>query len=246
MARYRRIRRYGAPAIALHWAAALGIAFLFIHGLAMMRIEESERLRFLNLHRSVGCVVFVLILVRIYWRATHPPPRFRMPPVQEWVAHYVHLLIYGLLVANGCGGVIGWVASGDPVVFFGYEIRGEQQPSVGLARMCLLLGFATSRALLVVVALHALAAVKHHVIDRDRLLHRMWPGRTILLTIAEALPRRVPRRRRDREAASAREAAKFGERLARRRQGLVPFPRSTQSQTRARGHLKLPSDGIGR
>ena len=32
-------------------------------------------------------------------------------------------------------------------------------------------------ALLVVVAAHVLAALKHHFIDRDGLLHRMWFGR---------------------------------------------------------------------
>jgi cytochrome b561 len=27
------------------------------------------------------------------------------------------------------------------------------------------------------VAVHVAAALKHHFIDRDGLLHRMWPGR---------------------------------------------------------------------
>lgn len=36
---------------------------------------------------------------------------------------------------------------------------------------------ALAYTLAALVALHALAALKHHWIDRDGLLLRMWPGR---------------------------------------------------------------------
>ena len=183
MKAYRRVRRYGRVAIALHWLVAAGIAFLFIHGFRMMHVAGPDRLSAFNLHRSVGVVVFALVLVRIWWRATHPPPHFRMPPVQQWVANYVHLLIYALLVLNGAAGTVGWIASGDPIVFFGMTVRPEATQHPHLNRFCLAIGFTSARALLVLIALHALAALKHHVLDGDRLLSRMWPGHTVLLPL---------------------------------------------------------------
>lgn len=217
MALYRRIRRYGRAAIALHWLVAVGIFVLFVHGATMMLIPEHQRLPALNLHRSIGMVVFVLVLARIWWRTTHPPPPMRMAPELEWVADFVHFLIYALLVANGIAGTVGWLASGDPIVFFGWELRAAHGPQPQLTRVCLMIGFATARALLFVIALHVLAALKHQVVDRDRLLERMWPGRTIKVTLLSALPA-VARK------AGARKAAPAGQKHKRRHRGRAARP----------------------
>ena len=214
MTRYRRIRRYGTPAIALHWLVALGIFVLFVHGATMMLIPEHARLPALNLHRSIGVVVFLLVLARIAWRLRHPPPPMRM--AHEAVAHYVHVLIYALLVGNGVAGMVGWLASGDPIVLFGWPVRAAHAPAPQLERICLAIGFATARALLLAIALHALAALKHHVVDRDRLLERMWPGRTILVTLLSALSTLVPRNagaRKKRASRRSRRARRDGRRV---------------------------------
>jgi cytochrome b561 len=214
---YRRVRRYGTPAIALHWIVALGILVLFTHGATIMLIPEAHRLPALNLHRSIGVVVFLLVVVRIGWRLTHRPPALRMRPRDESIAHFVHVLIYALLVANGLAGTIGWLASGDPVTLFGWTLRPPREPHPHVARVCLAIGFATARALLVVIALHVLAALKHHVLDRDRLLERMWPGRTIKVTLRSVLatlsaprkarPAKGSAKRRRRQRRSRRAAA---------------------------------------
>jgi cytochrome b561 len=198
---YRRVRRYSRVAMVLHWVVAAGIAFLFVHGFAMMHIEPSQRTAELNLHRSVGVVVFALVLLRIWWRIAHPPPHVRMPAVQAWVANYVHLFIYALLVVNGVAGFIGWIASGDPIVFFGVQIAGGCAASPMLNRVCLAIGLGTARTLIVVIALHVLAAVKHQWLDHDRLIARMMPGRTILLPLRTIeLVQWARKRRRERRA----------------------------------------------
>ena len=171
-----RIRRYTELAMLLHWMVAAGIAFLFIHGFDMMRIPEAQRLVQLNMHRSVGVVVFALVLVRIAWRIAHPPPHVPMPKMQAWAASYVHILIYVLLVVNGIAGTVGWVASGDPVVFFSYAVAGARTASPELDHFCILVGMTTARILMVVIVLHVLAVVKHEWLDRDELLERMVPG----------------------------------------------------------------------
>jgi cytochrome b561 len=221
---YRRVRRYGAPAIALHWLVALGIFVLFIHGATMMLIPEEHRLAALNVHRSIGIVVFALVLFRIAWRLTHRPPTLRMRPRDEAIAHFVHNLIYALLVANGLAGAIGWLASGDPITFFGWELRPAHDPQRQVARICLAIGFATARAMLFVIALHVLAALKHHVLDRDRLLERMWPGRTIEVTLHSVLAPLT----RDARARPARSGAK---RRRRRHRSRRPATWTTKAAT---------------
>lgn len=201
---FRRIRRYTEFAMLLHWLVAAGIAFLFVHGFYMMRIDEAQRLPDLNLHRSVGVVVFALVLVRIAWRITHPPPHVPMPAYQAWIANYVHLLIYTLLVINGIAGTVGWLASGDPIVFFGVPVAGARAAHPEVNHLCILVGLATARLLIVMVALHVLAVIKHEWFDEDRLLSRMLPGPAILLRIRpEEIVQRMREWRQRRRAARA-------------------------------------------
>jgi len=178
---FRRVRRYTEFAMLLHWLVAAGIAFLYVHGFDMMRLQGAEHLGQLNLHRSVGILVFALVLVRIWWRITHPPP-------------LVHILIYVLLVVNGIAGSVGWIASGDPVVLFGVQLAPERTPSPALNHLCIQVGLTTVRILAVVIALHVLAVVKHEWLDRDRLLERMEPGPPILLPLR---PRDIAQRIRE-------------------------------------------------
>ena len=185
----------------LHWLVAAGIAFLFIHGFRMMEVEGPDHLIELNFHRSVGVTVFALVLVRIWWRMTRPPPPVPMPEVQAWIAEFVHLVIYGLLVVNGIAGTLGWFASGDPIVFFGMLVTDAHSSSPSLNRLCILVGLTTARVLLVMIALHVLAVLKHEWFDRDRLVERMLPGPAILLPLSprEILTRMRERRRKRRE-----------------------------------------------
>jgi len=205
---YRRVGRYTKFAMLLHWLVAAGIAFLFVHGFYMMRFEGAQRLPHLNLHRSVGVVVFALVLVRLWWRMLHPPPYLPMPKVQEWIAHYVHVLIYVLLITNGIAGSVGWFASGDPIVFFGVPIADGRVAAPEVNRLCIIIGLATARALIVVVVLHVLAVIKHEWFTEDRLLARMLPGPAILLPLR---PGEIVRRMREfRQRRRERRALRAG------------------------------------
>jgi cytochrome b561 len=188
----------------LHWLVAAGIAFLYVHGFDMMRLAGAARLAQLNLHRSVGITVFALVLLRLWWRMVRPPPEVAMPEVQAWIANLVHLAIYALLIVNGIAGSVGWIASGDPIVFFGVDVAPGRTPSPALDHLCVLVGLTTARVLVVVIALHVLAVVKHEWLDRDRLLQRMLPGPSFLLPLA---PREIARRIRERRQKRGEQAA---------------------------------------
>ncbi len=199
----------------LHWVVAAGIAFLFVDGFLLMRVDEIQRLVELNFHRSIGVTVFALVLVRVWWRMLHPPTPAPMPEVQSRIAEWVHLLIYALLVVNGIAGTLGWVASGDPIVFYGVSLAAGHEPWAGVNRICILIGHATARVLLAVIALHVLAVVKHEWFDNDRLLDRMIPGPAILLPLS---PREIMRKIRERQQ-------KRRAQLASSQEGSAPVPR---------------------
>jgi cytochrome b561 len=153
-------------------------------------------------------VVFALVLVRLWWRFTHPPPEVPMPPLQAKVAGFVHVLIYALLIVNGIAGSIGWILSGDPIVFFGMQVAPARAASPALEHLCVVVGMTTARALVVVIALHVVAVVKHEWLDRDRILERMLPGPPIPVPRQpKAIMQRLRGWRRQRELRASNDAS---------------------------------------
>lgn len=160
----------------------------------------------------------MLVLVRFAWRLRHEPPPAPMPAFQASIAYYVHLLVYELLIINGITGVIGWTASGDPVVFCGVPLADARTASPDLAHLCVIVGLTTARILIAIIVVHVLAVLKHEWFDRDRLPFRMLPGPAILLPphSGEIVRRMRERRMRLREQNAARAArTKNGAEIAR-------------------------------
>ena len=79
--------RYTGTAIALHWLVALLLLGQFAFGLALEDIPRGtpERGYFVNLHKSTGVLIGVLIVLRLGWRLTHraPPLPVRTPGWQR-------------------------------------------------------------------------------------------------------------------------------------------------------------------
>jgi cytochrome b561 len=101
-----------------------------------------------------------------------------MPAWQQRSAQAVHLVLYGLFFAVPLAGWAHSSAAGVPIMWFGVLQLPDFVPvDKALARDFKELHEAFAWALMVMVALHVAAALKHQFIDRDGLLARMWPGR---------------------------------------------------------------------
>jgi cytochrome b561 len=176
--------RYGAVAIGLHWLLALLIVASFSVGLYMAGLPFSPlRLRLINWHKWAGITILTLSALRLLWRLSHPPPPLparivEAMPGWQLVAHRgTHLLLYLLFFAVP---LLGWAYSsglGIPVVWFGLVPLPDLVPvDKDFAEAVLKpMHKGSAFTLAAVVLLHAAAALKHHLIDRDGLLDRMWP-----------------------------------------------------------------------
>ncbi len=73
-----KIQKYTLTAIVLHWIIAILIIGLFGLGLYMVELPKdvvpSVRKPWFELHKSLGVTVFLLLLIRVFWRMTHQPP----------------------------------------------------------------------------------------------------------------------------------------------------------------------------
>ncbi|ASL43514.1 hypothetical protein bAD24_I08485 [Burkholderia sp. AD24] len=171
---------YTRTAIAFHWLIALLIVCGFALGWVMTDIPgfTPTKLRYFSWHKWIGVTVFALAVLRILWRATHaaPPMPRRMPTWQRGAANLVHLLLYVLMIAIPASGYLYSSAANVPVVYLGLiPLPRLIAPDPHLKELLKTIHITLNYTLLVLVALHVVAALKHQWLDRDGLLSRMLP-----------------------------------------------------------------------
>ncbi len=171
--------RYTTTAIVLHWlvsVAVIGTIALAWWMLSIPKSPSGPRLAAFNLHKSIGITIFLVMLVRLAWRATHKPPP--LPPMPNWqtrAARLSHLLLYICLFIMPIAGFTASSFSGRPIVYFGYALPVLAGKNDAVANIFYGIHFATSWILVALITVHILAAFKHQLVDRDGLLRRMWP-----------------------------------------------------------------------
>jgi cytochrome b561 len=174
--------RYTGTAIALHWLIAVLLLGQFVFGLMLEDIPRGTPARgyYVNLHKSSGIVIGLLILLRLGWRLTHTPPPLpaAMPPWQRHAARLSHAALYLCMLALPLSGYLASNFSRHGVKFFNV-VRWAPWGPDDKTLYALFNGIHHLAALLLAlfVAVHVLAVAKHMLVDRDGLLLRMWPRR---------------------------------------------------------------------
>jgi cytochrome b561 len=171
--------QYGLIARLLHWSiAVLAIGMLF--GGSLLSILPAGGFKAVAIagHKSIGVVIFLLMIGRIAWRLANPQPRnLGSSPVLNYIAHLVHIFLYVLLLLQPLVGILMSQAYGYPVSLFGMCKLPPlvwQSPSLGSV---LREAHGVAALLLTVfIVIHVAAALKHHVVDRDQTLMRMLKG----------------------------------------------------------------------
>lgn len=170
---------YTGVAIVLHWLIALAILCTFLLAQYMTELQLSPvKLRLYSYHKWIGVTIFLLVLVRLAWRLAHhpPPPPASMPAWQRSAATIAHVLLYILTLAIPVSGWLMSSASGFQVVYLGIlPIPDLLTKNRDVADQLKNLHEALNWLMVVVVALHVAAALKHHIVDRDDVLQRMLP-----------------------------------------------------------------------
>ncbi len=169
--------RYTTVAIVLHWLVAAIVIGQFVLGWQMQEIPKyppGQRAEVFNLHKSIGMLVFALMLARIAWRIGHPPPG--LPPMPQWqekLARATHILLYATLIALPLTGYLGSSFSGYPVKFFGVALPAWAAKNQEMKDWMSAAHLALTWTLFALFALHIAGVVKHTFIARDGLLRRM-------------------------------------------------------------------------
>ena len=170
---------YTRTAIALHWLTVALIATGFTLGKWMVDLPIApQTLRVYAYHKWIGITVFVVTAVRLAWRFAHPvPPAAGLPRWQRRAAAASHVALYLLMLAIPLSGWLFSSASGVQVIYLGLVPLPNLVPKDdALAATLKSVHFTLNFTLLALVLLHAGAALRHHFVQRDRVLLRMLPA----------------------------------------------------------------------
>jgi cytochrome b561 len=173
-------RRWSAATVALHWLSAvlvialIGLGWFMVHG----EISAAAKFDLYQLHKSLGFVSLALLLARLAARILRasPAPPVAMPPWEQRLAGSAHAAFYVLLLAAGLSGwlLVSAALIPIPTRFFDlFIIPNLVNVDAALAARMILVHWALSRLIIVLLIVHVAAALKHHFIDRDDVLARM-------------------------------------------------------------------------
>jgi len=154
---------YTSSQIVLHWLIAALVVFQLIFGedvgpafdaFIEGRTPSPDTLLPANLHVYVGLLILALALVRLALRAMYGAPAAPEgePAWQRYLAATAHVVLYGAIVLLPLSGAMAW--------YLGLEEVGEIHA----------LG---KPVLIVVISLHAAAALWQHFFARTDVLKRM-------------------------------------------------------------------------
>ncbi len=181
--------RYSTLAMLLHWL----IAILMIGNIALAwsadYVPDDSVRSIIDTHKSIGITVLGLAVLRLLWRYANPPPPIpaTYKPWETKAAHAAHWVLYALMFAlplSGWAHDSAWsAASTHPMFWFGlfqwprmgflqgFDPKAQDWWHDTLGLVHTLFGY----ALLALLALHILGALKHQFIDKDREFQRMLP-----------------------------------------------------------------------
>lgn len=174
--------RWGWVSLGFHWLTALMVLGLVVVGLLMQELPNSlTKFQIYALHKSFGITVLALTVMRLLWRlfAGTPPPVPGMPRWQRLAAAASHGALYVILLLMPLSGWLYHSASGavprQLEWFKLVPLPSLSERDKALADFALAMHEWLFLALAAIVTVHALAALKHHYVDRDRTLVRMLP-----------------------------------------------------------------------
>lgn len=170
--------RFGRVQRGLHWGMAILIFAAIGLGVvsAYLPVGQEPRKSLLELHKSLGFTILVLVVIRLAWRLYAGEPPFRQPldRLTRIASHAGHLALYALMIFMPVTGYMFSAAGGYSLPWFGLF----QWPRL-LPRDKIVAGWGEllhDRAAWVIAAvlvLHLAAVAWHHWVKRDEVLSRM-------------------------------------------------------------------------
>lgn len=180
LAAARSAGRYNAASITLHWLMLLLIAGTYV-AIELREIfprGSDPREAMKMWHFMLGLSILGLVWFRIAARCLWPAPRRAGEP--SWrraAATIVHVALYVLMIGMPIAGWVILSAEGEAIPFFGLELPALTGRNEALAERVEELHELGGTIGYWLIGVHAVAALFHQYVLRDRAISRMLPLR---------------------------------------------------------------------
>ena len=172
-------RRYSTVAMLFHWTIAVAVIANWRIAEAAEHATGADRAAIFDNHKALGIVILALTLGRLAWRLSHPVPPLpdAMAQWEKVLARTTHIVFYALLLGLPIGAWIANSLMGRPIDMFGLftipalPVGSNEQVGGTIFDIHKLLG----SAMIYLIGLHILGALKHTFVDRSGGLARMLP-----------------------------------------------------------------------
>lgn len=176
--------RYSNTAIILHWILALAFIMMLSSGLLMHELPNQMRFTVIQLHKSLGVIVLLTMIIRVAVRSFNTPPALpnELSNRDKILAKMGHLGLYAAMIIMPLSGwvMVSSYSFNRPTMVFnlfewphiaglaGNEAVNALSKTTHEITGYVLIGF---------ISVHIAAVIKHMIIDRINLLPRMGIGR---------------------------------------------------------------------
>jgi cytochrome b561 len=172
---------YGAVAMTFHWLVLALVLISWASGQFGDELPRgAARAAGLFAHISAGLAIVVCVIARLLWRLADPPPAAEttfLGKWSDWSGRAVHYALYALLVIIPAIGIAVQFARGNALPLFGlFEIASPWRADRAFAHDLKEVHEVLANGMMILIGLHAAAALVHHFILGDRTLARMLPG----------------------------------------------------------------------
>ena len=176
---------YDGLSRAFHWVTAIAVTAAFILGPGgfgrLMRdgVDPATHMDIVW-HESLGILVFVLTVLRLVWVAFRPAvPKVPMAGWMHAAGTLGHVVLWTLLLALPITALLTLGSEGNPVTLLG-GLRIDQMPWIADSAIAPLADWGDVHqllgdAIMWIAGVHAVAAIFHHVVLKDRVLNTMLP-----------------------------------------------------------------------
>ena len=163
--------KYSLSSRILHWLVAVLILAILTIGIYMTKImpkDSENHLEIYSLHKSLGVIALILVIIRIINRfATKAPPLpLSIPKHERLLSHLGHFGLYVLMFCVPLSGYLMSNSFGFPVHLFSLEMPLLVERNLKLGRFFAEAHELSAYALLGLVVIHVLAVIKHRFFDK--------------------------------------------------------------------------------
>ncbi|MDG1859930.1 MAG: cytochrome b [Emcibacteraceae bacterium] len=171
-------KKYGTLSKLLHWGVGLAVIGLFVLGYWMRTLDyySSWYQKAPHLHESVGLLLILLVPVMILWRLRNKNPSDdHLNSFEKLASGLMKKTLYAVMLAILVTGYLISSAGDTSIALFNWfdvpAIFTVNESKVFIGNLHQYFAY----LIMVLVAFHALAALKHHYINKDSTLKRMLP-----------------------------------------------------------------------